>query len=146
MGNNSAWISIGITFGLLIVAVAGAVGIRAAFQTNKTTQTITNYEKSLASWKERATSAEADLKDKDLELVASKAARDALEQKYAVLESVVTGKHAIERVGERVEQHFDEMNGQLAVVVELLKKVDPKINEALRRPRGGGAARGAAAT
>lgn len=131
----STWLAILVPLGILLVTIAGFLGIRAAFTANKNTQTITNYEKSLASWKERAESAESDRDHCRGQMTVREAAYDALEQKFDILSNVVSGKAAIERVGEEARQYWAETSGQLEAIVGILKNMDPRIKEALRPVR-----------
>lgn len=118
----TVWITIAISLGVLLIATLGALGARAAFSANRNTQTITNYEKSLASWEARATSAEADGELKTRQVEACHNELIALQGRFAVLQDMVTGHSAVQRMTTEISQYFAEMLGRMELMEEQMRR------------------------
>lgn len=118
---NSSFLTALISVLGLLVLVGGSIGTVAAIRVGKNTQTVENYEKNAASWKELAEASDAKiehLQEQNADLQHQNAEQAKLiadlQGKIAVLQDVVTGKTAVETMAQEMRHALTSIGNEVA--------------------------------
>lgn len=111
--DSGTLLSLGIGLVAVLLTAAGIIGTWLALRVSRNTQVVTNYKAAADAWQARAVAQGDEIKGLQESLEETRHQNTELQAKVNVLQDLVTGRHAVDELSDKMDMGFERIAIQI---------------------------------